>query len=75
MLGNHVLFNQKVMLEFKKNILVKVSFDLELFEKELQKAIKWLRMDELVQLKSWCLDTFKGAYRAVAAERFDEVGL
>jgi hypothetical protein len=63
------------MLEFKKSILMKVSFDLELFEKELRKAIRRLRMDELVQLKSWCLDTFKGAHRAISAERFNEVGL
>jgi hypothetical protein len=46
------------MLEFCKEILTKVSFDRLLFRKELQKATKWLKGEELNQFKQWCLETF-----------------
>jgi hypothetical protein len=47
------------MLEFVKEILQKVSFDLVLFEKELKKSINsYLLPDEVEMLKEWCYDTF-----------------
>ena len=46
------------MLEFKKNILTKVSFDLELFEKELRKAIRWVNPSEVHELREWCYSQF-----------------
>lgn len=72
-----ILFNQKrrAMLEFKKNILTKVSFDLELFEKELKKALKWLMRHELIQLKNWCYQNFKGSHRQVIEQCFSNAGL
>lgn len=44
------------MLEYVKMILQKVSFDLSLFEKELQKSLsKYLNTEEeIASLKSWC---------------------
>ena len=60
------------MLEFKKRILQKVSFDLELFEKELSKAAKWLMDDELIELKSWCHETFSDRYQAIIDKCFKE---
>lgn len=50
------------MLEYVKTILVKVSFDKMLFEKELRKAFKVLVKEELEQLKQWCYDQFSGVY-------------
>ncbi|MBB6611275.1 hypothetical protein H7F15_09525 [Pontibacter sp. Tf4] len=50
------------MLEYVKTILLKVSFDRMLFEKELRKAFKFLVADELLQLKQWCYDQFSGKY-------------
>ena len=50
------------MLELSKSVLKKVSFDRRLFRKELVKAKRWLRREELVMLKSWCLITFAGVY-------------
>tara|TARA_B110000495_G_C22802264_1_gene468610 strand:+ start:518 stop:703 length:186 start_codon:yes stop_codon:yes gene_type:complete len=46
------------MLEFSKQILSKVSFDRNLFDKELKKSISWLKNDEVEKLKIWCLSSF-----------------
>ena len=46
------------MLEYIKTILVKVSFDKKIFEKELRKAIRSLIGDELDDLKQWCYAQF-----------------
>lgn len=60
------------MLEFKKRVLQKVSFDLELFEKELGKAAKWLLEEELEELKLWCYDTFSDKYKPIMDKCFGE---
>ena len=62
------------MLEFKKTILEKVSFDLELFEKELRKAISGLIPDEIKQLKAWCVQNFPGKYLLIIRTSFNEAG-
>jgi len=41
------------MFAYTKRILESVSFDLQLFKKELQKAMKMLLPYELEQLKAW----------------------
>ncbi len=46
------------MLEYAKEILTKVSFDVKLFEKELLKSIKYLATEEVKALKTWCFKTF-----------------
>lgn len=46
------------MLEMTKYVLKKVSFDRSLFRKELVKATKWLKQDDLLILQAWCLVTF-----------------
>jgi hypothetical protein len=61
------------MLELSKHILEKVSFDKSLFRKELIKAAKWLKPDEKLVLKVWCLSTFGNAYREVIMEVFRSV--
>ena len=65
------------MLEFKKKILLKVSFDLFLFEKELKKAFQWLSDTDLQHLKSWCYTNFSDLYTAVLDKVFlnDRVSL
>jgi hypothetical protein len=50
------------MLELCKQVLLKVSFDRLLFRKELTKAIRWVKGEELIQLKNWCLDQFGERY-------------
>ncbi|WP_026461635.1 hypothetical protein [Adhaeribacter aquaticus] len=46
------------MLEYVKTILLKVSFDIRLFEKELRKAFKVLVKQDLVLLRAWCYEQF-----------------
>ena len=43
----------RVMLEYTKTVLKKVSFDTRLFCKELKKAISNLLPDEIEELKLW----------------------
>nr|MBK9651203.1 hypothetical protein [Bacteroidota bacterium] len=50
------------MFEYTKEILQKVSFDKELFGKELKKAVKWLKYDERKLLMLWCIATFGNQY-------------
>ena len=58
------------MLEYSKKILTKVSFDKSLFRKELLKAARWLRKDELKMLQMWCITTFGSYHRDVIMEVF-----
>ncbi|HEY4650731.1 MAG TPA: hypothetical protein VIG72_04920 [Pontibacter sp.] len=58
------------MLEYVKTILLKVSFDKMLFEKELRKAFKFLAAEELQQLQQWCYDQFSGKYLPIINQVF-----
>jgi hypothetical protein len=60
----------EIMLDFCKVILTKVSFDRFLFRKELYKAIKRLRDEELPAFKNWCLDQFGAIYGDIIAGAF-----
>ncbi|WP_439881416.1 hypothetical protein ACSX1A_20080 [Pontibacter sp. MBLB2868] len=60
------------MLEYIKTILLKVSFDKMLFEKELRKAFKVLVKEELQQLKQWCYDQFSGVYLRILNSVFSK---
>jgi hypothetical protein len=60
------------MLEFSKKILSKVSFDKNLFKKELSKSIRWLSKKEVLTLKIWALTTF-AQYKNIILEVFDQV--
>ena len=53
------------MLEYIKTILTKVSFDIKLFEKELNKAIDQLIKEDLEKLKKWCYKKFSGKHQMV----------
>ena len=61
------------MFELSKQILQKVSFDKTLFRKELIKAVKWLKPDEKLLLKVWCLSTFGNIYKDIIVEVFRTV--
>ena len=60
------------MLEFSKKILRKVSFDKNLFRKELQKSTRWLNKKEVMTLKLWALTTFS-QYKNTILEVFDKL--
>tara|TARA_Y100000385_G_C12838921_1_gene527900 strand:- start:274 stop:459 length:186 start_codon:yes stop_codon:yes gene_type:complete len=60
------------MLEFSKKVLSKVSFDKDLFIKELSKSIKWISKKEVSSLKIWTLATFS-QYKNTILKVFDQV--
>ena len=53
------------MLNYVKKVLMKVSFDARLFEKELRKAIKVLVDDDIRDLKQWCYSMFGNQYETI----------
>jgi hypothetical protein len=57
------------MFEYTKQILTKVSFDKNLFRKELTKALQLLKKDERRLLKIWCIATFT-VYSDIIFEAF-----
>ena len=59
------------MLELTKVVLRKVSFDKKLFKKELIKALRWLKKEEIVALKTWCIVTFAGIHDELISEVFE----
>lgn len=50
------------MLEYSKNVLSKVSFDISLFKKELAKACQNLLQEEVEELMYWVKSTFGPQY-------------
>jgi hypothetical protein len=58
------------MLRYTETILQKVSFNKELFRKELKKSIKWLKKEEVVLLKAWVIINFGNTYYDVINEVF-----
>ncbi len=60
------------MLEFSKKILLKVSFDKDLFKKELQKNASWMSRNDIIILKIWALSSFS-QYKNIILEVFDNI--
>jgi hypothetical protein len=58
------------MLEYFKFILEKVSFDQQLFEKELRKSTGELLGEEIRELKNWCYEHFGQQYHKVLSRVF-----
>jgi hypothetical protein len=48
-------------LEFEKIILEKLSFNQNLFEKELKKALNRLGPEDCMELQEWCREHFSPA--------------
>ena len=63
----------KDMFEYTKQILTKVSFDKNLFRKELAKAATWLKGEDKKLLQLWCLATFGAHYADVITEAFKKM--
>ena len=58
------------MLAYFKTILSKVSFNQELFEKELRKALSALIPDEIRELKKWCYQKFGLTHEHILQRNF-----
>jgi len=59
-----------LMLDYIKFILEKVSFDGQLFEKELKKSLKGLINEDYQLLKEWCFENFGKKYEDVLVRCF-----
>lgn len=59
------------MLELSKQILQKVSFDRVLFKKELKKSLRWIKPQERLHFKVWCMATFGAIYGDVIRDVFE----
>ncbi|GAC1598112.1 MAG: hypothetical protein NVS3B25_23760 [Hymenobacter sp.] len=59
------------MLDYVKMILLKVSFNKALFEKELRKALKVLMPTEVPDFRSWCYQQFARIYRKILKRVFN----
>lgn len=58
------------MLNYTEIILQKVSFNRELFKRELSKSLQWLRKEEETILRTWCVINFGAVYMDVINEVF-----
>lgn len=58
------------MLKYTKTVLQKVSFNRDLFKKELQKSLRLLRKEEIIVLQTWCVINFGTMYMDVINEVF-----
>lgn len=63
------------MLDYVKTILLKVSFNKALFEKELRKALKVLMPTEVPDFRDWCYQQFARIYRKVLKRVFGSLEL
>ncbi len=63
------------MLDYVKMILLKVSFNKALFEKELRKSLRMLLPAELPDFRAWCYAQFASLYRKVLKRVFGELAL
>lgn len=70
---NEEVVQKRGMYELSKSVLQKVSFDKSLFGKELNKAIKWLKKEEALLLKAWCLATFGHVYKDMIIDTFESL--
>lgn len=61
------------MLDYVKMILLKVSFNKALFEKELRKALKMLLPAEVPDFRAWCYQQFARVYRRVLKRVFSSL--
>ena len=62
------------MFELTKKILRNVSFDAKLFQKELNKALKWITDAEEVQrFQEWCIIEFGAKYPKIIKRAFAQI--
>tara|TARA_R110000868_G_scaffold113264_1_gene304150 strand:+ start:5991 stop:6176 length:186 start_codon:yes stop_codon:yes gene_type:complete len=53
------------ILEYSKLILLKVSFNETLFEKELLKAKNLITSNEVIEFRIWCVTEFGARYHDI----------
>ena len=61
------------LLEHQKLILDKVKDDSALFEKELNKSLKWLSKEEKKELENWVKENYYDDYAYIINQIFTEI--
>ena len=61
------------MLEYTKTVLQKVSFNRELFKKELIKSLHWLKKEEVILLQVWCVILYNDRYSEIIRDVFNKI--
>ena len=61
------------MLDHSKLVLKKVSFDTNLFKKELLKAVNWLNPVDVIKFEEWCFSHFETEHRQILITVFNKV--
>ena len=64
------------MMDMAKKILTKVSFDAQLFQKELNKALKWITdAEEIRKFQEWCIKEFGKTYPVIINAAFSRASV
>lgn len=61
------------MLDHQKILLEKLSYDKELFRKELVKSFKWLKSYEIIKLHSWLKEKYGETHADVIQDVFEYI--
>ena len=59
------------MFEHQKILLKQLSYDKELFRKEIVKSFKWLKSYEIIMLHNWLQENFGRTHSDVIQEVFE----
>ncbi len=61
------------MLEHQKMLLHQVSYDKELFRKEIVKSFKWLKSYEIINLHKWLKANYGASHSDVINDIFEYI--
>lgn len=61
------------MLEHQKLLLEKLSYDKELFKKELVKSFKWLKSYEIIKLHTWLKNKYGQTHGDIIQDVFEYI--
>lgn len=61
------------MLEHQKILLKQLSYDKELFRKEILKSFKWLKSNEIIELRNWLIENYGRTHSDVIQEIFEYI--
>lgn len=58
------------MLDYQKLILEKVSYDKDIFRKEIIKSFRWLKSYEILQLHYWLKEKYGKSHGTIIRDIF-----
>ncbi len=61
------------MLDHQKSILEQLSYDKDLFRKEIVKSFRWLKSYEILKLHAWLTDKYGQSHSDVIKDVFQYI--